>query len=644
MNRYFVWLFGVFSFFPSLLAPPSAHSQTLFQNNNLACEADPVLCSTGGCTFPDVNSLSCRNIQRDLTYRGADFNGDGFTDCVAAREASFNSTVAEPRASVLINRGNGATPCTPGPGSQFNPSLDYLLTGLGTSSFNGVVMAGDLNGGNSDFLVPNFFSGQKNMVSALNPGAGFGPDGSTLTTSDVNWELDNQDSFNLFFGQRNSALLDCDNDGDLDVALMVDQSSPSPQDFFIDVLRNNGSGLQPIAAGSRFDTNVATNFSGDAILTVNDFNNDQNLDVATAIFTDSDGVPVTQVATVCLGNGNCGFTCPPTPTLNLVDQHPGQDPIPVSIESGDFDGDTNADLVVSEPGLSASDPVPTPEPQGLQYYFGDGNGNFPRATFVPYDLSAFSLNVAVLTTGCFNNDNVRDVAVTSQDAESPLNNLGIFLSDGSGGIRTPFALFASGGMEGMRSVESADFDNAGGDDLMVLARNPAVNGDQAAFVFMNSLETLSAIAGADQTGNPNQALAVSGASCSLSPDDPTDPARFEATWTVTSAPPGPAPTLSGANTLTPTFQGSVPGVYTLQLQCRTRCTSVSLDTKNITLAGPAPTPVPTPSPAPLLATQGGCLANLTPVETGVTWMGSAVLLSLTLGLWCLARGALRKGR
>src|SRR5215831_2953773 len=113
--------------------PRLVFGQTLFQNSNTPCESEPVLCATGGCIFPDVNSLSCRNVNRDGSFAGADFDGDTFTDCVALREHNFNGLATpEPQASVLINRGSSATSCSPGPGDQFNSALTYTITGSST--------------------------------------------------------------------------------------------------------------------------------------------------------------------------------------------------------------------------------------------------------------------------------------------------------------------------------------------------------------------------------------------------------------------------------------------------------------------------------------------------------------------------------
>jgi len=635
--RFFVLIF-LAGFVPS-----SLQAQTLFQNTNQSCESELVLCGTGACVFPNATSLACRHINRDQTFSGADFNGDGFADCVAARPNSFNSKIPEPHVSVLLNQGTLATACTPGPGKQFQAASDYSLSGIGVDTTISNVMAGDLNGGNSDFVIPSIATGNEDMVQAMNPGTGFGPSGSALTTVDVPWDTGTENGFSSFSGARNAALFDCNNDKLLDAAIVVaDLTSGSKTK--INILMNSGTGLSPLVPTESFDTNIPGAAEGDVGLSIGDFNNDNNLDVAVWVERTSDGTPIEQVATVCTNDGNCNLTCPASPLIDLATAHPGQNAAPSSMEAGDFNGDGNADLVFAEPRLSATDPIPTPEPQGLQYYFGSGSATFSEGSFVPFPgFAKLSLSLDVLTTGCFNNDNVPDVAVTLQDSEFVLNFVGLVTSAAGGAFNPIQGL--SGPGRAMRGIDTADFDNAGGDDIMVLAENG--KNEQSAFVFMNGLETISAIAGADQTGDPGAALAVTGASCSLSPELATpfsDPARFAEQWTVTSSPAGSTPVLSGANTLTPSLTGDRPGVYTLQLACRTRCTSIVTDNKNITLAGVVPTPsvapIPTPSvgPVPSVGTQGGCLANLSPMEGGKERDLSLLGMGLGLaGLYLLAR-------
>ncbi|HKX12440.1 MAG TPA: FG-GAP-like repeat-containing protein [bacterium] len=594
----------------------SAQAQTLFQNTNQPCEFEEVICASETCgdSFPDALSLACRFINIDETFSGVDFSGDGFADCVALRPET--SSAPTPNLSVLINRGAAATACEPGPGDQFNTSLDYDLNSLDDDASN--VVAGNLNSGNADIGVATIEGDQ--FLQAFNPGTGFGPDGSALNPTGVDYDIFDRDQnvIESFNGERVAALFDCNGDNTLEAVLAVEEQSPVPL-LRINILRNNGSGLQPI---SGLSDSVSTNvfwdqiegeFLDSAMLTIGDFDNDSDLDVAVAADVSDDSGPSEEVVNLCFNNGACDFTCEDPPTIDLFAAHPGDNPAPSSVEAGDFNGDDNTDLVVALPFLDD----PTPLPQGLQYYFGDGAGNFPNTQFNPYPFAGvLSLDLATLSTGCYNNDNVRDVAVVSTDAENVLNNVGIFTSDGSGGLNPSFPLFIGGTFAD--GIDTADFDQAGGDDIMVLADveiSPSPDLERQAVIFMNGLETVSAIAGADQTADLNQAVAISGASCNVSPEitDPfSDPASFEVLWTLS---PAAGATLSGADTLTPTITASVAGAYTLTLSCRTRCTTIVTDTKTVTVGGiPIPTPTPTPTPPPSF-TQGGCLADLSPTAS-----------------------------
>ncbi len=593
----------------------SAQAQTLFQNTNLPCELQEVICASDTCgsSFPDALSLACRFINPDETYSGADFNGDGFADCVALRPETSSSPT--PNLSVLINRAAGATACEPGPGDQFNTSVDYDLSVLDEDSGN--VVAGNLNAGNADIGVASTETDQ--FLEALNPGTGFGPDGSVLIPIGVNYFLAGrfQEVPNIFFGERNTALFDCNGDTALDAVIAVEDQTPEASPIAsarINILRNNGAGLQPLAgAADSVPLNVFWTPPSETLdnmsLTIGDFDNDDDLDVAVAIDVHDDGGPLFQVVNVCFNSGSCGFTCDNPPTIDLFATHPGDDPEPSSVESGDFNGDNNTDIVVAMPELAN----PTPAP-GLQYYFGDGAGGFSNTQFVAYPFAGvLGLELSTLSTGCYNNDNVRDVAVVSTDAETPFNNIGIFSSDGSGGLNPPVPLIIGGTFAD--GIDTADFDQAGGDDIMVLASvevTPDPNPARQGVVFMNGLETVGAIAGADQTADLNQAVAIGGGSCTVTPEITTpfaDPASFEVIWTLS---PAAGATLSGADTLTPTFTATAPGAYTLTLSCRTRCTTIVTDTKTVTVGGvPIPTPTPTPTPPPSF-TQGGCLADLSP--------------------------------
>src|SRR4030095_16787243 len=255
------------------------------------------------------------------------------------------------------------------------------------------------------------------------------------------------------------------------------------------------------------------------------------------------------------------------------------DPFPSSIAAGNFDGDANGnvDIVVVEPGLSTS------STEGIHYYFGNGDGTFQTGgTHITLDQPTGRVP-HVVTTGCFNNDNVVDVAVSCDDAVVNNSSAQVITSNGSGGFNPQIPLLITETDSAlMAGIDAADFDKQGGDDIIMLGEGTQ-NG-QEAFIFMNSIETPAAEAGPDQTSTQNTPMTLSGASCSISPVDSNNPAQFAIQWTVTNAPAGATPTLSGATTLTPTFQTATPGTYTLQLDCLTRCKDHVTDTMQITVS------------------------------------------------------------
>jgi len=110
---------------------------------------------------------------------------------------------------------------------------------------------------------------------------------------------------------------------------------------------------------------------------------------------------------IFLGYGNISFT-------SQVTHSTGPYSSPYSLAVGDFNNDTNLDIVVANYG---SDNV------GI--FFGWGNGSFASQTTYStgFDSSPYSLAV-----GDFNNDTVLDFVVANYGT----NNVGVFLGYGDG--------------------------------------------------------------------------------------------------------------------------------------------------------------------------------------------------------------------
>ncbi|MFO1464587.1 MAG: hypothetical protein U1F66_12505 [bacterium] len=627
-SQVFPWnlLFAALVGFGLLALDPSQgpRAQTVaFQNSNTACEGEVVLCdSSNPSPCSESEGIACKNVQA-----AADFNGDGFPDC-AAGTSNFPNSGQNFDVSVLMNSGNTG-PCVGGSVDQFAPSADYALIfgnpkGTPTQTDIGSIVVGDLGGGFFDDLAvpasPEFSPQSADLVSAFSvAGGGFGPAGTTAaSTSTAQWNLGGVISSASDQGQRNAALLDCDGDGDLDAA--VAGGNLNNRKYEIDILRNDGTGLQDIVGGDVFDTMIPfANSSPSPVLSVAvaDFDNRQGDDLVVAVHDDS-VTPDQDLVSVCLNNGSCGYTCSQAVDLNAP--FPGQNGVNSrSIAAGDFDGDGQADFVVPEPGLDNT----AGNERGLHYYLGNGNGTFATpGIHVPYNqpLGGFPF---VVTTGYFNNDNILDVAVNylvlgRKVVES--GNVGVVTSDGAGGFDVATLSYGPNQVIDQSGIDAANFDQQGCDDIIAVATEiinlpTAILSQREAFVFLNQTVAMSAVAGADQSAALNTATAISGASCTLNPADPG--AELSVGWTVT---PAAGATLTGVDTLTPSLTATVPGDYTLTLTCNTRCTGDVTDTKVVTVAG-----VPPPS-----GTQGGCLANLTPNGGNDVKWSYALLMMLPL--------------
>ena len=161
-------------------------------------------------------------------------------------------------------------------------------------------------------------------------------------------------------------------------------------------------------------------------IAVGDFNNDHRLDIiVTSTFTDHVGV--------FLGYASESFLfAPPTSTGSLSQ--------PSSIAVGDFDHDTRLDIVVANNGAD-----------NVMVLFGSGYGTFVNQITYSTGHDSKPCWVAV---GDFNNDSRLDIVV----ANSGANNVGIFLSNGSGTFSTQM-IYSTGVDSQPYSVAVLDLDN-----------------------------------------------------------------------------------------------------------------------------------------------------------------------------------------
>ncbi|MBW1839398.1 MAG: VCBS repeat-containing protein [Deltaproteobacteria bacterium] len=167
-------------------------------------------------------------------------------------------------------------------------------------------------------------------------------------------------------------------------------------------------------------------------MAVADFNGDSKDDLAVAngggLFSSGD-------VSLLLGNGDGTFQRATSLTAGSS---------PTDIHSSDFNGDTYADLTVTN---SSDDTV--------SILLGNGDGTFKAAVNYAVGQSPFGV-----TGGDFNNDQKEDIAVTNSDT----NNLSILLGNGDGTFK---AAVNYGTGKWPIAVAAADFDQDGILDLAV---------------------------------------------------------------------------------------------------------------------------------------------------------------------------------
>jgi hypothetical protein len=231
---------------------------------------------------------------------------------------------------------------------------------------------------------------------------------------------------------------DFNNDGRLDLAT----ANPAPGT--VSVLLGDGRG----GFGAAIDSNLGSVAGAtQASLTVADFDNDGNLDLAAlADYTNEFGEYYGGVS-VLLGNGDGSFRAPILTGGNLA------------VAAGDFNNDGNSDLVVSDVDFGAGE-VST----AVRVLPGDGRGGFtwsPGATFV--GLAQYPTVIAVAD---LNRDGNLD-AVTAAPLWDGRFGSGSFalLGNGDGTFRNEFFEF-SGGFNDQAGVAVGDFTGDGIPDLV----------------------------------------------------------------------------------------------------------------------------------------------------------------------------------
>jgi len=311
-----------------------------------------VLLGNGNGTFQAAVSYSVGSAL-PVSVTSGDFNGDGKLDLAVALQATD-------RVSVLLGNGDGT----------FQAAVPYAV-GSGPLS----VASGDFNGdGFLDLATAN-----RTNVSVLlgngdgtfQPAVGYGTDPS----------------------RRSVTIADFNGDGKLDLAL-AGGTNPGTNDNSVNVLLGNGDGT--------FQAAVSYHQTGSVLFSVTsgDFNGDGKLDLVAANGSWDTFAPEGSVS-VLLGNGDGTFQAAVNYAVGFL---------PLSVMSGDFNGDGKLDLAVANQKSNS-----------VSVLLGNGDGTFRVA--VSYSAGTAPASV---TSGDFNGDGKLDLVT----ANAYGNNVSILLDTG----------------------------------------------------------------------------------------------------------------------------------------------------------------------------------------------------------------------
>ena len=271
-----------------------------------------------------------------------DFNGDGLPDLAVAN--ANDGTV-----TVLLNSKSGVF--TAATNSPFAVGADP--TSMVEGEFN--------KDGKLDLAFANELG--NNVTLLLGNGSG----GFTAATSSP---------FAVGNGPHSLVAADFNGDGNLDLAVA------NATDGTVTVLLGNGSGGFTAASGSPFPAGADPIFVAEG-----NFNGDSKPDLALV----NEG---NDTVTVLLNNGSGGFTESPGSPFPVGSQ-------PVCVAVGDFNGDGNSDLVVTNSGSN-----------NVTELYGNGKGGFTEAPGSPFNVGTDPEFVAVAD---FNKDGKPDLAVANSD-------------------------------------------------------------------------------------------------------------------------------------------------------------------------------------------------------------------------------------
>jgi hypothetical protein len=391
-----------------------------FGSDNLS-----VLLGNGDGTFQTAvnynSGITTRCIQSE------DFNGDGYQDLAVTNRDNFS-------VSILIGRGDGV----------FNDAIEFSTGQIKPR----LLVAGKFN---SDTTVDLAFTHAEPVelrgdIVGILPGNGDGTFGNVI--------IANVDVIGHFQNATSISEGDFNKDNIPDLAVGVDVTGSEETDY-VSILLNNGdasfSNATPLQLGYEGDKPfyITTDFldsddnldliitgsgansvsvhlgNGDGTfitenyyttaqyprwITINDFNNDLNLDVVTV----NEGSTLGGTVSIFPGNGDGSLIISPTVAVDTTQPYAGV--------ARDLDLDGDIDLAIANWGLSnVTEGV-------LSILHGNGDGTFNLS-----DSYTIGKAAKVIIAEKFNDDEYPDLAIV-QDRS---HNVAVFINNGSGSFQGP---------------------------------------------------------------------------------------------------------------------------------------------------------------------------------------------------------------
>ncbi|CAF2734521.1 unnamed protein product [Rotaria sp. Silwood2] len=368
-----------------------------FNNNNILdialafsdSDSIGILLGDGNSSFINMKSYSTGNGSQPHGIAAGDFNSDAQSDIVVTNTGTHNI-------GVFLGYDNGS----------FAAIITYS-TGKDSTPY-GVTVADFNNDGQLDIVVASY---DTNSIIVLH---GYG--NGTFSIKKIYSTGKDSLPYDVTVGDFNS-------DGRLDI-----------------VVANLGTNTVGVLLGYGDSTfrNQMTFSTSDGTrpcwVTVGDFDNNKQLDIATALWNDNS-------IGILLGYGNGSFS-------PVVRYPTGYGSNPRGISVGDFNNDNRLDIVIPSAGSD-----------NIIVLFGLGDGSFLLGSALSTGIESSPSATAI---GDFNNDTQLDVAVANYVS----NNIEIFLGYGS----EPFGAgreYTTGDGSRPHSVAVDDFNNDGRLDIVI---------------------------------------------------------------------------------------------------------------------------------------------------------------------------------